>query len=139
MSQMFRLKDASGFSDGWSPSPPWRVYTKTSEMTRPPPSSLWVIVDEGPDSVNDAAFAVTMGSWPTRYVTIWQDVPATYHGGGCGFSFADGHSEIKMWMDKRTLSLRPTYTRSVTGVTQANPDNPDILWVMERTTAAAKQ
>jgi len=135
MSQMFRPRDpATGFSDGWSPSPPWRSYVKTSEMTVPPPSKLWVIIDENPDSVNDAAFAVTMGT-PGRVVTKWQDVPATYHGGGCGFSFADGHSEIKIWKDGRTLKLKPTYTRSVTSVTQDNPPNHDILWVMERTTA----
>jgi prepilin-type processing-associated H-X9-DG protein len=97
--------------------------------------SIRTVPDENPDSVNDAAFAVTMGPSPTRYVTKWQDVPAVYHGGGCGFSFADGHAEIKKWKDGRTLSLKSTYTRSVTSVTQSNPDNPDILWVMERTTA----
>jgi len=133
---MFRGKDpVSGSSDGWSPSPPWRIYEKSGDMVAPPPANLWVLVDENPDSVNDAAFAVTMNQWPTRYVTLWQDVPAVYHGGGCGFSFADGHSEIKKWKDGRTLRLKSKYVSGVTGVTQSNPDNPDILWVMERTTA----
>jgi hypothetical protein len=63
-------------------------------MVKPAPANLWIIIDENPDSVNDAAFAVAMGS-PTRAVTTWQDGPATYHCVGCGFSFADGHSEIK--------------------------------------------
>jgi len=27
----------------------------------------------------------------------WFDVPGTYHNGGCGFAFADGHSESHKW------------------------------------------
>jgi len=123
MSQMFRT-----WGDGWSTSPPWRIYGKTSDMTGPPPSNLWVIIDENPDSVNDAAFAVAMAQ------SLWQDGPSTYHGGGCGFSFADGHSEIKKWKDSRTLSLKTTYTTSFAyGVYQAN--NPDIAWIQQRTSA----
>jgi len=127
MSQMFR-----SWPDGWSPTPPWRFYRKTSDMTAPSPVNLWVIIDENPDSVNDAAFALTMGpGWPD---TLWQDGPATYHGGGCGFSFADGHSEIKKWRDDRTLALKATYLyRFPHEITQT--DNEDIRWVQQRTTA----
>jgi len=128
MSQMFRT-----WGDGWSPSPPWRIYKKSSDMTAPLPANLWVIIDENPDSVNDGAFAVRMD--PTG--GMWQDGPATYHGGGCGFSFADGHSEIRNWKDPRTLALKTTYAGSFTfAVNQAN--SKDILWVQERTSAKTK-
>jgi prepilin-type N-terminal cleavage/methylation domain-containing protein len=132
MSQAFRGKDRQ--NEHWK-SPPWRIYQKTSDMVRPSPANLWVIIDENPDSVNDAAFAVAMGM-PTRAVTVWQDGPATYHCGGCGFSFADGHSEIKKWKDGRTLG-RPMMTTYLYrfNYTQNQPNNPDIAWVMERTTA----
>jgi prepilin-type processing-associated H-X9-DG protein len=30
------------------------------------------------------------------------DFPASYHNGAAGFSFADGHGEIKKWLDPRT-------------------------------------
>jgi prepilin-type N-terminal cleavage/methylation domain-containing protein/prepilin-type processing-associated H-X9-DG protein len=127
MNQMFRT-----WSDGWSPSPPWRIFTKSGDMIDPSPSGLWVIIDENPDSVNDAAFAVRMSPpWPT---TFWQDGPANYHGGGCGFSFADGHSEIKKWKDGRTLALRTTY-KSPFLYSVLQTQNKDILWVQERTTA----
>jgi len=29
----------------------------------------------------------------------WEHLPASYHNGACGFTFADGHSEIKKWLD----------------------------------------
>jgi prepilin-type N-terminal cleavage/methylation domain-containing protein/prepilin-type processing-associated H-X9-DG protein len=127
MSQMFRTWD-----DGYSASPPWRHYAKTSDMIAPQPSNLWVIIDENPDSVNDAAFAVRMEpQWPA---TLWQDGPAVYHGGACGFSFADGHSEIKKWKDGRTLALKTTYKDPfLYSVLQAQ--NKDIVWLQERTSA----
>ena len=127
MNQMFRT-----WSDGHSVSPPWRIYKKSSDMILPAPANLWVIIDENPDSVNDAAFAVRMDpQWPA---TLWQDGPANYHGGGCGFGFADGHSEIKKWKDPRTLALKTTYRTSFNySIAQVN--NLDIQWVRERTTA----
>ena len=52
---------------------------------------LWVLIDEDPVGLNDAAFAFNMAS------PIWQDCPGSYHAGGCGFAFADGHSETHKW------------------------------------------
>jgi len=124
-------------SDGHSPSPPWWTYGKTSDMINPLPCSLWVMIDENPDSVNDAAFAVKM-DYQGR-ATLWQDGPATYHCGGCGFNFADGHSGIKKWRDPRTTSppMVPTYRLTFPNGTQ-QPNNPDIQWVQDRTSAGMK-
>src|SRR5437879_4517566 len=72
MSQMFRT-----WSDGHSPSPPWRIYGKTSDMINPQPAHLWVIIDENPDSVNDAAYAVKMDL--AGQSATWQDGPGTTH------------------------------------------------------------
>ena len=104
---------------------------KTSDMTLPAPSNLWVMVDENPDSVNDAAFAVAMNN--TYPNTVWQDTPANYHGGACGFAFADGHSEIHKWKDPQTLGIPTTYLSEISTRFQAH--NYDIVWVQDRTTA----
>jgi prepilin-type processing-associated H-X9-DG protein len=127
MSQAFRTYP----TEHWS-SPPWRIYRKTSDMVDPQPANLWVIIDENPDSINDAAFAMQMES----RITIWQDGPATYHGGGCGFTFADGHSEIKKWRDPRTLKppMLVTYLYRFP-YAYPQPNNPDIQWVLDRTSA----
>lgn len=135
MSQMFRSETQNVSIDHWSKSPPWRYYPKTSAMTAPSPAMVWVIIDENPDSINDAAFGVTMGT-PNRLTPVWQDGPATYHGGACGFAFADGHSEIKKWKDRRTVTgtMATTYTTRFT-YAQSSPQNRDITWMQERTTA----
>jgi prepilin-type processing-associated H-X9-DG protein len=52
---------------------------------------LWVLVDENANGLNDAAFAFGMAS------PQWFDLPGAYHNGGCGFAFADGHSETHHW------------------------------------------
>ena len=99
-------------------------------MLAPQPSSLWVVLDENPDSVNDAAFAVRMDPpWPA---TLWQDGVATYHGGGCGFAFADGHSEIHRWVNSDTMPpLATDLTR------KASPNNRDVFWMQEHSTRNA--
>ena len=30
----------------------------------------------------------------------WTAIPGSQHDGGCGFSFADGHAEIRKWLSK---------------------------------------
>ena len=104
---------------------------KTSDMTLPAPSNLWVMVDENPDSVNDAAFAVAMNN--TYPNTVWQDTPANYHAGACGFLFADGHAEIHKWRDPQTLAIKTTFIAQNSTINQRN--NMDVVWVQERTTA----
>jgi len=129
MSQMFRPPDQA---EGWSASPPWRIYSKTSDMILPAPVNLWVMIDEHPDSVNDGAFAVIMDLKGPN--TLWQDGPTILHDGGCGFTFGDGHSEIKKWRDARTMALKVTYQNSFPFSTR-QPNNLDIQWVQDRTSA----
>jgi prepilin-type N-terminal cleavage/methylation domain-containing protein/prepilin-type processing-associated H-X9-DG protein len=71
---------------------PWYTYGKFSDMRRPGPSMTWVLLDEDPVHINDAAFAFGMED------PQWFDVPGTYHNSGCGFAFGDGHSEAHRWL-----------------------------------------
>jgi prepilin-type processing-associated H-X9-DG protein len=100
---------------GWSPS-----YTKYAQLLKP--ALLWVFVDEHPDSINDGLFSTLSGS-----ITKWNDLPASYHNGACGFAFADGHAEIKKWRDPSTL--RPVLRQSYGGGVVA-PN--DVAWVWQR-------
>jgi prepilin-type processing-associated H-X9-DG protein len=60
------------------------------------------------------------------------DYPASYHNGAGGFSFADGHSEIRRWVDPRTT---PQLRRGQPlPLNQPSPNNPDVLWLQERST-----
>ena len=125
------------FDDGpWLPSSMFQIYARLSAIVNP--TKTWVLVDENPDTINDAAFAVQM-AMPSVPATMGDvrivDFPASFHGGACGFSFADGHSEIHRWRGS-------TIQRKVTGQYDPNLiDSPagdsknDIVWLSEVTTA----
>ena len=71
------------------------TYNKLSTIVLP--SKTWVFVDEHPDSINDAAFAVQCQGADNKSSAQIIDYPASYHNGSCGFAFAEGHSEIHKW------------------------------------------
>jgi len=104
------------------------VYLKGTSFNNPGASQTWVFMDEHPDSINDGTFVLRM----PLDTQNWDDVPASYHNGACGLSFADGHAEIHKWKDSITIApvrkLRPAYP---TG--KLSPS--DHAWLAERTTA----
>ncbi len=109
-------------------------YTQFKKLTQiQKASGTWVFVDEREDSINDGWYAVNMDGYdpnkPAAYTIV--DFPASYHNGACGFAFADGHSEIRKWIDPRT---RPP-VKFAQGITlgQASPNNVDVGWLQERT------
>jgi len=116
------------------PSPPYRVYYKESDLIDPPPARLWILIDEHPDSINDAAFAVSMDGFdrPNPRAYKFLDLPASYHNGACGIAFADGHSEIHKWRDSGTR-LPVRYNSNVNFVSQ--PNNRDVFWLQERSSS----
>jgi prepilin-type N-terminal cleavage/methylation domain-containing protein/prepilin-type processing-associated H-X9-DG protein len=126
MSQTFGTGEHLQHSQGW------RIYEKESDMDTQGPSMVWVLVDEHPDSINDAGFGVRMVTPDTMAQARIVDFPATYHNGACGFSFADGHAEIKKWVDPRTNPRpKPKYQDDLP-LNVPSPNNPDALWMAER-------
>ncbi len=77
--------------------PDYRQFLKLSAV--PNPANLFVTVDEHPDSLNDGYF---LNNADRLGLTQWGDLPASFHNGACGFSFADGHSEIHKWRSRVT-------------------------------------
>jgi prepilin-type N-terminal cleavage/methylation domain-containing protein/prepilin-type processing-associated H-X9-DG protein len=101
---------------------PWFTYGKFTSMNTPGPSMTWVLLDEDPAHINDAAFGFAMER------PEWIDVPGSYHNSGCGFAFGDGHSEAHKWrMHERKQG--PLFN-----ITDA-ADKQDWLWMRERTSA----
>jgi len=138
MSMNVYLGGWAGTDGGWgSQISDYKIYRKSSEFINPPPVNTWVLLDMRADSLDMGNLCVNMAGWPDqpeRYV-FW-DLPGMYHNGACGFSFADGHSEIKKWQDGRTTPpfVRDGLVRDVF----ASPNNPDIAWLQERSTRPVK-
>ena len=119
----------------WLPNSQFLTYDKLASIRNP--TKTFVLVDEHPDSINDAAFAVQMAA-PSKPLTMSDiriiDFPASYHNGACGFSFADGHSEIHKW---RGAKIRPPVTgQDLTLNVPAGDSKNDIIWLSDMTTVA---
>jgi prepilin-type N-terminal cleavage/methylation domain-containing protein/prepilin-type processing-associated H-X9-DG protein len=108
----------------------WYVFRKTSDILDPSPAQAFVFVDEHEDSIDDGYFWVSMPTvWPD---TAWIDLPASRHSGAGTFAFADGHADIKKWLDPRTRLPVKRYPHSHD---LRSPQNRDVVWVQERTTS----
>ncbi len=102
----------------------WAQFLKLTLIARP--AMTFVFLDEHPDFINDGWYIFCYND-PVG--GTWSDMPASYHNGACGFSFADGHSEIKKWMVGTTKQAKyPTWP------VPAGADKRDFNWVSERAT-----
>ncbi len=106
----------------------WKQFLKLSDFRNP--SGIFVFLDEHPDSINDGWFVFCTAANPAERAT-WSDLPASYHNGAGGFSFADGHSEIKKW--RASSTIRPVRKTASDFPITVGSDIRDITWVGERT------
>ena len=119
----------------------WRVYHRLGDMIDPGPSRTFVLLDMREDSINTGSFGVDMTDYPDRpqQTGFTQDYPASYHNGAGGLSFADGHSEIRKWVDPRTTpALKKGSNVLWSQNSAASPNNKDIIWLQERCTRKVK-
>jgi prepilin-type N-terminal cleavage/methylation domain-containing protein len=123
-----------GTDGGWGPL--WKVYNKTGDMLNPGPANTWVLLDEREDSINDGFFVVSMDFYPDMTKTKMVDYPASYHNQAGGFSFADGHSEIKRWRDSRTYPVLKK--GQLLPLNQPSPGNQDVFWMQDHSTRLLK-
>ena len=106
----------------WTGNSRYQLCTKMVQIKAP--AVMYVFLDEREDSINDGWYAADPD---TKYQIV--DYPASYHGSACGYSFADGHSEIHKWRDGRTMPVLKTGQ-----LLQLNiniPNDSDILWIAQ--------
>jgi len=136
MSMNVYLGGWGGTFGGWN----WgnyKIYGKQTDLINPGPSTIFVFLDMRQDSIDMGNFAVNMAGWPNQPGSYgFFDLPGFYHHLACGFSFADGHSEMRRWRDDRTMpALVP---EGYVNDQLASPNNLDIAWLQERATRPAQ-
>jgi prepilin-type N-terminal cleavage/methylation domain-containing protein/prepilin-type processing-associated H-X9-DG protein len=103
----------------------YKQYLKQGDFRNP--TQMYVMLDEHPDGINDGYYLTD----PNPTASTWGDLPASYHNGACGFSFADGHSEIKKWTYPSTKLAVKTVTLSSAPIPAK--ERADHDWVAQRT------
>ena len=110
------MNQDAGLNLNWSPigmftprrlRPPW---AKLSQIKCPSPSEAINILDESEWCVDDARFQVIVGgvNTPTRTASEWRNVVSSRHGAAGVIGFADGHTELKKWLEPSTINYRRT-------------------------------
>ena len=95
----------SGTDNTWQglneTTPSWLQYLKVSGISQP--STIYVFLDEHPNSINDGYFSDGTQGTPSAPTPWTGDTPASCHDGACGFSFSDAHTEIHKWLVPGTV------------------------------------
>ncbi len=105
--------------------PEFIQYLKQSQVPRP--AKTWLFLDEHPDSINDGWYVTYPDS------SGWQDMPGCFHNGACGFSFADGHSEIRKWLSDTSKYPAVNYYNYAGYKPFDAAGKLDFAWYLERT------
>jgi len=117
----------------WLPGVPsggqYLCYAKGGQIKRP--SDTWVLGEEHPDSINDAAMAVRMAGNSGDPAPAIVDFPASFHGGAGEFAMADGHCITHKWIGS---AIKPPVTGNKLPLGPNNNSNldagsnSDIIW-----------
>ncbi len=114
--------------------PAWRAYNTMSDISIPRPVNLIVFLDEHPDSINDGWWITEVGANLKSNPGVWEDLPSSLHNRACGFSYADGHSEIHKWRSPGTYQP-VTYIYINGTVNVPTSQDQDILWTIQHVSA----
>jgi prepilin-type N-terminal cleavage/methylation domain-containing protein len=126
----------NGTDGHWPFAHPYKIFSKSTAINQP--SGIFVFLDMREDTVNWSNFMIDMTGYNPVNSSAWQwtgDFPGMYHNRAAGLSFADGHSEIKKWLDGRTTPpMSPP--GSILNASVAQAGNPDIYWFQDHSTRA---
>ena len=130
----YQAGQLDGTDGGWGWATGYRIFHKTTSIQ--PVSSIFLFLDMRQDTVNWSNFMANMSGYsptdPNAYA--WADLPGSYHNKAAGFSFCDGHSEMKHWLDGRTCPpVSPNGTKLDPSTVPAT-DNQDVAWVQDKAT-----
>ena len=109
------------------------IYVKQPELQVPGPVRVFVFLDMREDSIDMGNFGTRMAGWPDQPSQYgFYDLPGYYHDLAGGFSFADGHSELRRWRDPRTTP--PIVDGGLIPDMFTSPGNRDVAWLQDHAT-----
>jgi prepilin-type N-terminal cleavage/methylation domain-containing protein/prepilin-type processing-associated H-X9-DG protein len=135
-SKWFGVKADGTPNGGHSSMPTFYNAKKLSDMHNPGPSDCFVLLDEHPNSDDDATFFVNP-AYANGSGTSFTEIPGSFHGKAAGIVYADGHSDVHVWKGGVTTQAfdpnRTGYLQAVGGLDNASVN--DLTWLAQHTPA----
>ena len=120
-------------SPGHSSMPLYYNAKKVTDMHTPGPADCWMIMDEHPDSNDDATMFVDPADASGTGTSV-VEFPGNLHGNAAAMVFGDGHSEIHVW--KGAAFLKPvsyiTYYQNIS-ISGDAFSQKDLAWMAQHT------
>jgi prepilin-type N-terminal cleavage/methylation domain-containing protein len=113
-------------------NPGFKVNYKLSDVRYPGASDAIVMVEEHPDGIDDGHYGFDPklpGDVGFSANWRWINLPAFWHGIVTVFTFADGHSESRKWVEGGTPALKPGNPPTDVGANDTSPQHADITWM----------
>jgi prepilin-type N-terminal cleavage/methylation domain-containing protein len=134
MSMNFYLGGFGGWDDSeYLDTGGYKLYFKQADLVDPGPSKVFVFLDMREDSIDIGNFCTRMTGWPNQPAGYgFYDLPGFYHHFACGFSFADGHSEIRRWVNMATMPN--LNVNGSVGDVFSSAGNQDVAWLQDHAT-----
>jgi prepilin-type processing-associated H-X9-DG protein len=129
-----------GTDGNWPFAANYRIYSKLSQFGgsfSAPADKVFVFLDMRQDKVNWGNFMIDMSGYSPTQPSLYSftsDMPGTYHDLACGFSFADGHAEMKRWRDPRTIPPIVDGGDPLGVQQDPSPNNADVAWIQDHST-----
>jgi prepilin-type N-terminal cleavage/methylation domain-containing protein/prepilin-type processing-associated H-X9-DG protein len=108
----------------------YRAFRKLGDMLNPGPSRIFVLLDERVETLSEGVFYLM-----TENADNFRDYPGCAHNGAASFSFADGHTQTKKWLDPRTTPAQLAHVGSGYGLDTPSPSNQDLNWLQYHCTS----
>jgi prepilin-type N-terminal cleavage/methylation domain-containing protein/prepilin-type processing-associated H-X9-DG protein len=120
-------------SPGHASMPLYYNAKKVAAMHTPGPADCWMVMDEHPDSNDDATMFIDPADASGNGTSV-VEFPGNLHGNASGIVFGDGHSEVHVW--KGAAFLKPvSYITYYQNFPIANDplSQKDLAWLAQHT------
>jgi len=123
----YSMNVAIGSPATWDPEVQVSFY-KMADFRRVSPAGIWIFLEEHSHTIDDGRFDLM---WPaSEGGENWSSFPSTRHGRAGPVSFADGHVEVRKWVE---ASTRPDPKVLGTQMVFLVPGSRDFRWLHDRT------
>lgn len=132
----YSLNAYAGWVGKWDdrlcPANTYRIFKKSTDISSPNPSDLFIFGDVYPASICWPYFGVNEG---VNGSEDFFNFPGVSHNQGAGIGFSDGHVARQKWRDPRTIAAK---SGNYHAHDDSSPGNVDLMWLRQHASSTVR-